>query len=119
MIMKKLILPVFVAIFGCFLFASTPNFPAEIRTITFTSALFLLMSGMVLFMTYDKAPYVKKIMLWLAFLFSIGCGPALLESSLLWLLVPVLGFPLTILWFIYFRHPPQLWKFIWLVRGKR
>lgn len=117
--MKKLILPILLIFLGVFLLVFTPGFLFEFRVITFISAIFSLMSAMILFMTHDKGPFIKKTMLWAAFLFTAGCGPVLLGSSLAWLLVPVLGIPLTLLWFIYLRHPPKLWKFIWLVQKKK
>jgi tetratricopeptide (TPR) repeat protein len=116
---KKLILPILLIFLGIFLLAFTPSFLFEFRGITFTSAIFSFMSAMILFMTYDKGSYTKKFMVWLAFLLSVGTGPVLLDSNLAWLLVPVLGIPLTILWFIYLRHPLKLWKFIWLVQKKK
>jgi Flp pilus assembly protein TadD len=117
--MKKLIVPLLLVIFGIFLFASTPHILSEVRVVTITTAIFSLISAMILFRTLDKGPYITKILLWLAGLLSIGFGPFFLTTNLVWFLIPILGIPFTFYWINYLRYPPQLWKFVWLFRKNK
>ena len=117
--MKKLVIPILLTLSVPCLFISITMLPLRVRPFAITIMLFALLAGAMLYKNRTAGPYIKKITLWMAGIFSLGFGLYIGTGNFIYFLCGILGFPLAILWISYLRYPPQLWKYVWLYRKKR
>jgi tetratricopeptide (TPR) repeat protein len=93
--------------------------PPPTRLYVMTVAMFGFFSAVVLYRTRDGGPYIKKISLSIVGLFCLGFSLYLFTGNIIYFFLGILGTPLVMIWISYLRHPPYLWRYVWLFRKKR
>ncbi len=117
--MKNLVVPITLMSLVFCMFITTTIIPLPARALTVTIAMITFLSVAVVYRNRDQGPFIKKISISIIALFSIGFGLYLGTGSFIYFLLGIFSIPLVIIWVNYLRHPPHLWKFVWLFRRKR
>jgi tetratricopeptide (TPR) repeat protein len=119
MYMKKLIVPILLMSLAFCLFISGMVISPPIRVYVMIIAVFAFLFATVLYRTRDKGPYIKKINLAMVGLFGLGFSLYIGTGNIIYFFLGILGIPLVLIWVSYLRHPPYLWRYVWLFRKKR
>ena len=117
--MKNLVIPITLMSLVFCIFITITIVPLPARALTVTLAMITFLSVAVVYRYRDQGPFIKKIGLSVVTLFSIGFGLYLGTGNFTYFLLGIFSMPLVLIWVNYLRHPPHLWKFVWLFRRKR
>ena len=117
--MKKLIVPIILTSLVFCVFISSKFIPQPARLYVAIIAIIGAASSVTLYNTRNSGPYARKISLSIVILFCLGFSLYLGTGNIIYFFLGILSIPLVMLWIGYLRHPPYLWRYVWLFRKKR